>query len=642
MKYLLTLLTFFVLTHALSQDTVLTVTIPEITVTPTGDEPITLSQYDNKFIESSSGEEPSLILSKTPSVISYSESGNYQGYAYVRLRGVDQTRINFNLDGIPLNEGEDQGAYLSNFSQFLEGVDRAQIQRGVGISPNTSSYVGSISFLSEPLFEEKKSKLRLSAGSFNTLRGSFSTKYINESKDLSLTLGASVSSGDGYRRNSHNDGGGFHIIAGKRFGNSTLKFINITGKQNNDLSWLGSLRSDIEIDRRHNQNAPSEDDEFMQSVSGLTYTNYVNDRFSYRTTGYLNYLDGNYDFNLGTFLYTDPDPDNFNFGVRHTMYGGIADFIFNLGSLELTNSYHLNTMDRRHIGSQNEDMLYTNTGTKNEFSTNVNAELDLGDFALYSDIQYRRPTFSYEGDVSIDDIEWNFLNYKAGISYKGVYYSYGRVNREPGRTDLFGGEDNLIELSDVTYETAKNHELGYRLDNFGINLYRMDFDNEIILNGQFGPNSLPIKTNVANSYRQGIEISYDQEIYNVNFGTTVNFSQNKVEQDDETFNHVQAPGRVINLYAGYTDLFGLVDLKVSYRNQSSMYLDLANSLESEGFDNIDINTSIAIGEDCSIGIDIRNVLNSEYFQTGAQNVFGEATYFVAPKRNFMTNIVCRF
>src|SRR5262245_20490313 len=45
------------------------------------------------------GQDVPLILQGTPSLTSYSETGNYWGYSYIRLRGIDQSRINLTLDG---------------------------------------------------------------------------------------------------------------------------------------------------------------------------------------------------------------------------------------------------------------------------------------------------------------------------------------------------------------------------------------------------------------------------------------------------------------------------------------------------------------------------------------------------------------
>ena len=74
--------------------------------------PVTFKNISKKEIDLlNTGQEPSIILSYTPSINSYSDAGNYQGYSYFRLRGIDQTRVNMTLDGIPLNEPEDQGAW---------------------------------------------------------------------------------------------------------------------------------------------------------------------------------------------------------------------------------------------------------------------------------------------------------------------------------------------------------------------------------------------------------------------------------------------------------------------------------------------------------------------------------------------------
>lgn len=61
------------------------------------------------WLKFNKGQEPSFILSNRPSVFAYSDTGNEYGYAYFRMRGMDQTRVNMTMDGMPLNEGEDMG-----------------------------------------------------------------------------------------------------------------------------------------------------------------------------------------------------------------------------------------------------------------------------------------------------------------------------------------------------------------------------------------------------------------------------------------------------------------------------------------------------------------------------------------------------
>ncbi|MEZ4818864.1 MAG: Plug domain-containing protein [Bdellovibrionota bacterium] len=80
------------------------------------------------------GQEMPAIVQHTPSLTWYSDNGGFQGYSYMRLRGIDQTRINFTLNGVPLNDPEDQVIYFSNFPDLLHSIDSIQIQRGVGTS----------------------------------------------------------------------------------------------------------------------------------------------------------------------------------------------------------------------------------------------------------------------------------------------------------------------------------------------------------------------------------------------------------------------------------------------------------------------------------------------------------------------------
>ena len=92
-------------------------TLQEVVITYQADKrtPITFQNIYSKDLKAkSTGQEPSFLLSETPSITNYSDAGNSQGYSYFRLRGIDQTRINMTLDGVPLNEPEDQGAYFSN------------------------------------------------------------------------------------------------------------------------------------------------------------------------------------------------------------------------------------------------------------------------------------------------------------------------------------------------------------------------------------------------------------------------------------------------------------------------------------------------------------------------------------------------
>jgi iron complex outermembrane recepter protein len=72
-------------------------------------------------------EVPLLLQGAVPSVTAHTETGTAWGYSYLRLRGMDQTRINITLDGVPLNDPEDQVLYFANFADLMSNVHSLQV-----------------------------------------------------------------------------------------------------------------------------------------------------------------------------------------------------------------------------------------------------------------------------------------------------------------------------------------------------------------------------------------------------------------------------------------------------------------------------------------------------------------------------------
>jgi iron complex outermembrane receptor protein len=114
---------------------------------------------------------PLVLQGVTPSLTSYAETGNYWGYSYIRLRGIDQSRINLTLDGIPLNDPEDQVLYFADFPDLANSLNSVQVQRGVGTSSNgTAAYAGSINMETIPLTGPRRGNVQLEGGSFGSKR----------------------------------------------------------------------------------------------------------------------------------------------------------------------------------------------------------------------------------------------------------------------------------------------------------------------------------------------------------------------------------------------------------------------------------------------------------------------------------------
>ncbi|MEM8969376.1 MAG: TonB-dependent receptor, partial [Bacteroidota bacterium] len=79
--------------------------------------PVTQTTVERETIEQQYvGQDALFVLEETtPSILTYSESGTrLTNYGQMRLRGIDQTRINMTLNGVPLNDMIDQGVFFSN------------------------------------------------------------------------------------------------------------------------------------------------------------------------------------------------------------------------------------------------------------------------------------------------------------------------------------------------------------------------------------------------------------------------------------------------------------------------------------------------------------------------------------------------
>jgi len=539
--------------------------------------PFTFKNVKGNEIKLVGNEEPAMVLAKTPGMNYHSDNGTGYGYIYYRLRGIDQTRINSTLNGVPMNEPEDQGIYYNNYPGFLQAVSSIQIIRGAGLSKNgVSSYGGSINF--ESL---KYNKNDISASLMFNM-ATHGTRGVNATvKGTNFYVSGSLLHTDGYRNNSSHEGKS--VFYGGKFGNFELT--GFIGAQKNDMAWLGETLEAIKANPRTNSNTEDETDDFKQIHNQLKWN-----KDNLTITAYHTYLKGWYDTDLAHFGVSPNYGTLINrLNLESNWFGLITNYK-HIVSSRLAFNYGVSayTYSRSHNGtfSSEPDWNYDNTGYKNEISPYIKGNLKLKDLVFYGDVQYRYNRFSYDGLEKFDAKEWNFLNWSTGVSYLSgdntFYYGMGKTHREPTRTDLFSGEDNYNPalLNPVKSERALNYEFGYKLNttNFdlNVNLYRMNFENEIVLNGKVGPNSILLHQNAAESFRHGFELDFSYRLVeSLELKGSGAFSQNKIKQDGETTDHVLSPGTIINGDIVYTNNKGwYVGLNTNYNSKS--YLDLSN------------------------------------------------------------------
>ena len=556
------------------------------------------------------------------------------------------------LDGMPLNEPEDQGVYFSNYPDFLSSVNSMQIQRGVGITNNgVASYAGSINFESPSLTKDTSMSVSLGYGSYNSSRFLAELKSGKRGK-MAYYFRTSHLYSDGYKEHSSNTSKSAFFGAGY-FGNKNIFKLNgFVGNQKNQLAWIGIPRAIINERPKTNGNS-DENDNFTQALVKLLHIFAINNQSEISSSVYYNFLDGNYDFDLNNFLSQPLTDEMYNYDFKHHFMGAFSNYSLRLNGLKLNTGVHANSFQRTHLGSERSlGELYENTGYKKEFSAFVKVNYCLNQFEFLASAQYRHSNFDYEGTVPLNKMNWDFVNYQFGLNYKlggesVLYYSFGNTSREPTRNDLFYGEDNLSNdnqgnaiLANIKWENVADHEFGLRYQSnkvrLNANIYYMSFKNEIVLNGQFGPNGLALHSNVANSFRSGGEVDiYFQLNKTISFENSSSYSHNQISENSINFKPILSPELIVNqsIIYKYSNLL----IKITGRYQSESYLDFANDFELPDYHSVAMQLNYKLGQ-FELSLRTNNITSAKILSNGYIGLNGEPLYFIQAPANFYAAI----
>lgn len=496
--------------------------------TPVTKKDIGRSEIDERY----QGQDTPLFLSVAPSMTAYSDSGSGTNYSYFTLRGIGQTRINMTLDGVPLNDPAENAFYFNNITDFTGAVDSIQVQRGVGTSTvGSPSYGGSINFTSMPFDEAASVAAEVTAGSFGTTRATAEFQSGTLGNGFALWGRASYNETDGYRDHSGVEQHAFYLNGSWRDDVSMLKLVSIFGREESQMSYLAVDEATLEEHPTFNPLDESERDDFGQDIVQLQYTRMLGGASSMTATAYYNGAQGYFQ------LLGDPTVPTslLRYHLDQQTTGLMATLNTRLGAFDLSAGAHYADYDGDHFQTYEGVQQYVNTGYKTETNAFVKGSVDAGRWHLYGDAQLRVAEFSYDGDVDLGSVDWSFFNPKVGARYRiasglSAYASVGRASREPTRNDMLAGEDNATipyDLEAVDPERVTDFEAGVDWNGarhaLAVNLYAMEFDDEIALTGELSDIGLPLRRNVDESYRRGIEIDFR---WTANVARTVELSGN--------------------------------------------------------------------------------------------------------------------
>jgi iron complex outermembrane receptor protein len=215
-------------------------------------------------------------------------------------------------------------------------------------------------------------------------------------------------------------------------------------------------------------------------------------------------------------------------------------------------------------------------------------------------------------------------------------------NKEPSRTDFIDNPDGGIP----EHETLHDFEFGYRKVanklRLNANLYYMNYKNQLVLTGELNDVGSALRTNVASSYRTGLELELNYQLIkqvsimaNATFSKNIinNFSEviydygqnwdeyNAVNIDHGNTNISFSPGVVAGGTINYQPLNGLA-LSWAHRYVGDQYLDNTSDdtrkINSYYLSDFRVNYSFSALKMKSIGINLAvyNLFNNFYESNG--------------------------
>ena len=516
------------------------------------DIPMTFSDVDSEELSKRNlGQDLPILLNYLPSVISYSDAGAGIGYTGIRVRGSDATRVNVTINGIPYNDAESQGTFWVNLSDFTSSIKNIQLQRGVGTSVNGSSAFGaSLNIRTDGLYKERFSEISQSFGSFNSRKRTvkYTTGLINDRFEFSGRH-SSIKS-DGYVDRASSDLNSY-FFQGIYYNEKTLlKLILFGGEEITYQSWYGVDPETLKVNRRYNPAGEIYDDngEFIKFYENQV-DDYNQNHFQFHwnqklsvkwdfslglnyTRGYGFYEEYNNDQSFSSLILEDIEIGDTKINTTDNVTQKWLDndfyvTTFSFQKKSINNKIIIGGSFSKYIGdhygsliwskfssnAQPNHRFYYTLGEKSDANIFLKTTFLIKNyFSFFTDLQYRYVKYDLKGtlngpiDTNVNE-KFNFFNPKAGVNLfinesSQAYFSVAVANREPNKTDYDNGSPKSEKLLDF--------ELGYKYSstnlNLNLNIYHMLYDNQLVLTGELDEVGFPIRKNVGDSYRTGIEL----------------------------------------------------------------------------------------------------------------------------------------
>ena len=521
--------------------------------------------------QSNAGQNLPFLLASTPALVATSDDGLGIGYTYFRIRGTDHTRINMTLNDVPLNDSESQTVFWVNMTDMASSMSSLNVQRGVGSSTNGSASFGASINMSTsetnslPFREGTGVGLTFNGGMYNTFREMINAHIVLPNHWRANARFSKVNS-DGflYRTTSdlysyYGDLGWYGAkteVVGRFFGGSERTGMGWDGVDYNTAYGINGA------DRRYNPAGeytttaadgsdstayyPNQTDNYAQQHAQLSINHRFTPQWSVSATAHYTHGAGYYEqykrkkLSYWGLPYSHKAYGMYRKQLDNHFFGGVVAAKYISEPVDLQFGGAANYYLGDHFGTLHylEDSLiipinyeyYRNHARKTDANIYAKANWRIINRAqeklsLYADLQYRYVRYERNGmnDEDMTDlpleVDFHFFNPKAGLTYQNrghlLSASFAIANREPSRNNY---KENVVydaatgEYTGLPHaERLYDYELGYTYSHprfaVGANLYFMDYDNQLVLTGEYNDVGAYKTKNVKDSYRMGAEIT---------------------------------------------------------------------------------------------------------------------------------------
>ncbi len=523
-----------------------------------------------KIQQQNFGQDLPYLLNGTLSTVVSSDAGAGVGYTNMRIRGVDQTRTNVTINGIPINDAESQVVFWVNMPDLASSTENIQIQRGVGTSSNGAAAFGaSVNISSNKIKQKPYLELDNSFGSFNTLKNTIKIGTGIFKKHFAIDVRLSNIISKGYIDRSSSNLKSYYVSGIWLNNKSILKFITFGGREITYQAWNGVPESRIKNDQEgmlayaeRNGLSESETDNLLNSGRTYNYFTYKNQVDHYKQTHYQLHFNHSFSnalklnvslhYTRGKGYYEEykNQQDLEDYGIEpiiikdttiqytdlirrkwldNHFYGMVFNLNYTKNNLDLVYGGGFNQYLGKHFGdviwaryasnSEINHKYYDNDASKIDFNNYLKLNYQFKKNTLFADVQLRVVHYAFNGfaDLSgntnenMQKVNYVFFNPKAGWMYHwnnhhNTFISIAIANREPIRDDFIDNEQG----KQPRHETLYNLEFGHKFQKnkwaLNANYFMMYYKNQLILTGKINDVGGYTRTNANQSYRTGFEI----------------------------------------------------------------------------------------------------------------------------------------